>query len=420
MKVYLVKRYKRQRKRNGKREHYWALRWEGPDGWKCESTDTADRTQAEALQKQKWAELNIPQMAPEEPEPEPVKASWDECKEALKRAMEADNSRPKSVSDYLIMFDGFRQMFPDVATPADVMPEIANEYKRRRMEAKLSPWTVKGDLATLKAVFGKWLGRECGLLTSNPFANVKPPKCDDPDIRIVSAVESKALFDWLNARWNNWRLPVVYLKVATLLGWRATEVASIREEDLLPDGYVRVAAKSCKTRRHKYGWLPPDLYADVQSCEAGGFAFGRFSDELRRLLMLWKRQPHHASMVRDFSPKRLVGWLQDELQRFNEDREGESFTLHDFRRTAITGLQMAGASEKETSLMVGATPEVIRKHYEKLDGMAIAKRCVLRRLQADGSGNPTDPTAPFFARILRAEGNSALDGEENLPQTIGA
>ena len=157
----------------------------------------------------------------------------------------------------------------------------------------------------MKAAFGKWLGREWGLLTSNPFANVKPPKCDDPDVRIVSAAESKALFDWFGERWNNWRLPLVYLEVATLLGWRATEVASIREEDLLPDGFVRVAAENCKTRRHKYGWLPPDMYADVQACAAGGLAFGRFSDELRRLLMLWKRQPHHAAWSRTSPPSGL-------------------------------------------------------------------------------------------------------------------
>ena len=69
--------------------------------------------------------------------------------------------------------------------------------------------------------------------------------------------------------------------------------------------------------------------------------------------------------------------------------------------------------------MVGATPEVIRKHYEKLDRMAIAKRCILRRLQADGSGKAADPTAPILAACC-AEGNSALDGNENLPQTIGA
>ena len=30
-------------------------------------------------------------------------------------------------------------------------------------------------------------------------------------------------------------------------------------------------------------------------------------------------------------------------------------------------MQMAGRSEKEASIMVGATPEVMRRHYEKLD-----------------------------------------------------
>jgi len=412
--VFLVKRFKRKRQRNGKREYRWALRWQGTDGWRCESPGTADRPQAEALQKQKWAELNIPEAEPEEPAPEPITASWDECKTALKRAMEADTLRPSYVYDTGLMFDAFRTVFPEAKTPADVTPAMANEFKRRRAEAKCSPWTIKGDLATLKAAFGKWLGKELGLLNSNPFANVRAPKCDDPNVRIVSAEESTALFEWLGDRWNNWQLPLVYLEVLALLGWRATETAGIREEDLLPDGYVRVVAERCKTRRHKHGWLPPDLYADVRACAAGGWAFGRFSDELRRLLILWKRQPHHARVVKDFTPKRLVCWIQDELKRFCDEVKKESFTLHDFRRTAITGLQMAGVSEKETSVMVGATPEVIRKHYEKLDQLAIAKRSVERRLQAAG------PTAPTLARRLRAGKIGDLDGGEKTPKTIGA
>jgi hypothetical protein len=147
---------------------------------------------------------------------------------------------------------------------------------------------------------------------------VKPPRCDDPDVRIVSAAESKLLLDWLAERWNKWRLPAIYLEVAALLGWRATEIASIREADLLADGYVRVTAGTSKTRKHKYGWLPPKLTEDVRACMAGGMVFGKFSDELRRLLMLFKKMPHHAARVRDYSPDRLVGWLQDELQRFHE------------------------------------------------------------------------------------------------------
>src|SRR5204863_6556488 len=93
--------------------------------------------------------------------------------------------------------------------------------------------------------------------------------------------------------------------------------------------------------------------------------------------------------------ERLVGWLQDELQRFSMHRaeqaaelehptEWHAFTLHDFRKTAITGMQMAGTSEKEASIMVGCTPEVMRRHYEKLDRQAIARRNVERRLGAEG------------------------------------
>jgi integrase len=333
------------------------------------------------------------------------------------------------VDDALLMFDKFQGMFPEATTPADVTPEMANEFKRKRAEVHNSPWSTKGDLATLRAVFGKWLMRECGLLIANPFANVKPPKCDEPDVRIVAAEESKALFDWLSTRWNGWKLPAVYLEVAALLGWRAMEIASIKDEDLLQGGFVRVTATKSKTRKYKYGWLPADLYDRVKACSAGGWVFGRFSDELRRLLLLWMRKPHLAACVREFTPKRLVGWLQDELGRFNDEaaeavEEGqpkpERFALHDFRRTAITWLQMAGVSEKEVSVMVGATPEVIRRHYEKLDQLAIAKRSVQRRLFVVNYVPGNQPVAHDLPRRCRAEQNQALDGTLDLPETATA
>jgi integrase len=428
--VFLEKRLLKKRKRNGQREFRWVLRWEEPDGKRaCESTGTADRTQAESQLKAKWAVLNAPTEKPG-PEPEPVKASWQECRDAFERAMQADNLRPSYLKDATLMFDKLLEMFPDTATPADVTPEMANEFKRRRAEINNSPWSTRGDLGTLKAVFGKWLMRECSLLNNNPFANVKPPKCDDPDVRIVSAAESQALFAWLSQRWNDWKLPAVYLELAALVGWRATEIASIRDEDLLPDGFVRVVASTSKTRKHKYGWLPDELYQRLKACSTGGWVFGRFSDELSRLYLVWKREPHHAARVRGFTPKRLVGWLQDELARFNDDvaeasvKEGrpipERFTLHDFRRTAITGLQMAGVTEKEASVMVGATPEVIRSHYEKLDQLAIAKRSIERRLSVENCVTGNEPVAQSTPRLFRAEQKQALDGRSELPETAGA
>ena len=143
------------------------------------------------------------------------------------------------------------------------------------------------------------------------------------------------------------------------------------------------------------------LHAELRDCAADGWAFGRFSDELRRLLYVWKRQPHHAAKIKEFSPERLVGWIQDEMKRFNERRSRprkrrtrprkaeppatwEPFTLHDFRRTAITAMQMSGTTEKEASILVGCTPEVMRRHYEKLDQHGIARRALERRTAVDG------------------------------------
>ena len=52
----MSKRYTRKR-HNGKREYRWALRREGPDGWRFEATGPADRTHTEAVRKQKMGRV---------------------------------------------------------------------------------------------------------------------------------------------------------------------------------------------------------------------------------------------------------------------------------------------------------------------------------------------------------------------------
>jgi integrase len=441
--VYLVKRFLKDLQRNGRRKYRWVMRWEDPatGKYKCKSTGTADKTKATALRDLKWDELNRPQQLAIDPLIAAVPASveekrpgptWDDCKKAIRRAMEADKLRPASVSDALMMLASVRRTFPDAASPADITADMANEYKRRRSEDArgLSAWTIKGDIACLKAIFGKWLGKECGLLNpdANPFKNVRAPRCDEPEVRIITAKERADFYGWLGTRWNNWQLPMIYLDVADATGWRATEIASMTVDDVLEDGFIRVLAESSKTRRHKHNCLAPILHAELRACAADGWTFGRFSDELRRLLMLWKRQPHHAAKVKDFSPDRLVGWIQDEIKRYNDEQTmaaanadppttWQTFTLHDFRRTAITALQMSGVSEKETSVLVGATPEVIRKHYEKMDQHGIARRALERRLAIEGPA-PIREQSPqsLRARCARAE-NDSFDNSADQRKT---
>jgi len=72
---------------------------------------------------------------------------------------------------------------------------------------------------------------------------------------------------------------------------------------------------------------------------------------------------------------------------------------------------MAGVSEKEASVMVGATPEVMRRHYEKLDQLAIARRNVQRRL-----GTETRIHLPLRAGCARPE-TAGIDGPAERVQT---
>ncbi len=69
--------------------------------------------------------------------------------------------------------------------------------------------------------------------------------------------------------------------------------------------------------------------------------------------------------------------------------------------------------------MVGATPEVIRRHYDKLDQLAIAKRSIQRRLSVvhEVASYADAPNAP---RRHRAEEKPTLDGVSNLPETVSA
>ena len=129
-----------------------------------------------------------------------------------------------------------------------------------------------------------------------------------------------------------------------------------------------------------------------------------------------------------------MGWLQDELRRFCDDRQKsedeaaakaerkpetiEAFTLHDFRKTAITAMQMAGVSEKEASVHVGCTPEVMRRHCERLDGMAIARRNAERLL---GVSNCETIQMHATSRASDARASKpTLDDSANQPQTASA
>ncbi len=83
---------------------------------------------------------------------------------------------------------------------------------------------------------------------------VKPPLCNEPDRRILTAAETKRLFALPAQQCNGPSSATavgICVKVVALVGCRTTEIASLREEDVLANRAIRMAAESTTTRRYK-------------------------------------------------------------------------------------------------------------------------------------------------------------------------
>jgi hypothetical protein len=59
----------------------------------------------------------------------------------------------------------------------------------------------------------------------------------------------------------------------------------------------------------------------------------------------------------------------------------------------------------------------IRKRYERMDAMVIAKRAIERRLSAGCSGDGGNPVAAMLARRFRGERARPLDAKVEAAQT---
>ena len=295
--------------------------------------------------------------------------TWEEAIEKMKRHMEAANLRPTTIRRYEDALTPFRN-WADVESPADVTPETAEQYKIFRIDSGKSVATVESDLNNLRVIYRKWWIKTIRLLTSNPFDSVEPPKKEKWKPRVLSDDEQKAFLDWLVQRWDNWRLPILFLEVKARIGARITELASATP-DSLRDGRIYFTAETTKGRKQRGCKLPEALYDELKGVAVEKFIFGNFSKELKAI-HLRRNWPQSANLVRPFTPARLVRWLQKQPKLFQEETGCQPFKLHNFRGTAMSRARRAGASYDDASIAFGCQPETMRKHYVAEEEEAIA------------------------------------------------
>ena len=295
---------------------------------------------------------------------------WDEAIEKLKAATAAKNIRQTTIEQYVVVIRNLRKVFPDSKGPADITPANAQAFVERREADKKSPRTIAGNITNLSIVFGRWFRDNCQIVDADPFAKIERTKLDKPAPRIITDDERQAFVTWLLQRWDNWRLPVLFLEIKAAIGCRIGELAALKTENV-KDGRVVFKADATKGRKERAPKLPAALFAELKAKAGPTYAFERFADELRAIHD-GRGLDRIAAKVAPFSPERMFRWLQDELKTYCRKTGARRFKWHHFRATAMSRAKTIGVSYDDASTAFGCNPETMRKHYVAIDEQAVS------------------------------------------------
>ncbi|MFO0892994.1 MAG: hypothetical protein U0790_28140 [Isosphaeraceae bacterium] len=284
----------------------------------------------------------------------------------MSKQAEANNLRIGTIQKYFVVIKHLPRAFPTTHGPSEITPAMASRFKADRKKAGswgrgISVRTLKGNIDSLNIVYNKWWIKECKILTSNPFAEVSPPKLDKPRPRVLLSHEVTSFFDWMSKRWQGWRLPILFLETKRLLGCRIMELASAFT-DALRDGRLYFPADVTKGRKERGVKLPTSVYEELRSVAGKRYVWEAFADQLQRVYLDrgWRRA---GRIKTDYQPGRFKKWLQRQKRIYlKQNPTAKAFKLHNLRGTAMTKAKEAGISYEDAAVAFGCNPDTMRKH----------------------------------------------------------
>jgi hypothetical protein len=301
--------------------------------------------------------------------------SWTETRQLLREKMEGHNLRPGSIAAYLSAMNLLREVFPETHGPSDITPEMIDRFKAMRAKV-VSPRTIRGNLQHLQAVYAAWLKN------GNPLANIEWPKEDVKEPILVPRSAFQLFVDWLGQRWENWRLPVLFLEVQRAIGCRISELAYLTT-DRLRDGRAYFTSETTKGRRDRTCKLPPVLFQQLQSIAGPTYVFERFAEELRAIHAR-RGEKEHVGRIREFTPTRLRLWIEENHRLYFEQTGVDHWKLHTATRgAAMSKARMNGVLESDAAVYFGCHPITMHKYYLSLDKERLADDVAEKLFEGD-------------------------------------
>jgi len=288
--------------------------------------------------------------------------------------MTAASLRPASVNYYLRVLGYLKMFCTEASGPGDVTPDRAQDWAEHyatapaRRKKVRSGHTAVSVIDAVSAIFQKWLLDELKITPNNPFAHVKPPKTDKPEVMIASD-EVLANFDrWLTERFGDWQLPKLFFAIKELTGCRVQDVCSLTSKQL--KGWrLHFPADVTKGRKARAVPLPGDLFAALDAIKGPNYLWESYPVGLKAVLER-KSWPTHQLKL-DFNPMRMVGWIMTIFADYNGDHpKAPKLKSHQLRKRAFTASWEKKIDPRKAAIAIGCNVDTMMKHYIALDEQA--------------------------------------------------
>lgn len=252
-------------------------------------------------------------------------------------------------------------------------------------DANLAPRTVRYIHAIIHRALVEAV--DASLLAVNPATRSKPPKPEDPNIKVLSVEEITTLLE--EARWTPWEIPIT---VAVGTGLRRGEILGLRWSNVDLDVARIKVVTSLVRLENGPGFVPPKTARGRRSVALPSFVVDalrahRKAQTKRRLTVGPAWQDHDLVFDRGdgapFDPDSFTHGF-----RTIAHRAGVSHArLHDLRHAFATTLLHKGVHPAIASAILGhATPGFTMRVYQHVvEGMDLQAAEAIDEAFADGT-----------------------------------
>jgi integrase len=354
------------------------VRFLGPDGKRVERS-TAHKTKSKAITAgQDIIEEVYRPAAPVEP----AKSSWDAALADLDRTPDL---RPDSIRGYRTAVKSFRKIFPEVASPADVTPALAHQFKLRYQSEeyargnasdaktyKRSPTSCTSYLRCLRSLWKKHF-KPLGHVKDNPWLEVPYPNAPrGKRVRVPAEETVAAFFEWLEKKHPGWELPRLFVQVKMLAGCRTLDLCKAKSTDLGTET-LTLTAEATKTREARTVPLPADVMEALRRVAGPTWLWERSVEESKQ-----HRPNRRTQKKTEYTPKSWSWTIQNLFREFNEGRDAKCrLRPHDLRARTFTAVTLITKNVDAAARAMGADPQTAR-HYldaaKAFDSSAILKQ----------------------------------------------